>query len=554
MFRNKLFHLPNDSEFPGNMKKNFLMLAGPALISALLLRLSFPKPSLYPLAFFALVPFFFTLMHLERPLDGLLCGAIFGIAFHYSNIFWLNTLSAYNSFIYIGIALLGIYLGLYGALFGWLSVLLKKGLRRITFLLFASLWVSVEYLRNVGQLSFPWSYLSATQAHNLPLIQICDITGVWGVSFLLAIINAALADFFLSLKTRHSLREGLTPPAVALTLLVVTLFYGAIRLKHDFKGEYELRVALLQPDIPQKMKFAGYAGTDVETKSIPPRIDAINFEMLKNIQTGGADLVILPESATITPYFGLQKELLSKIGAEAQRISAGIFIGANREVFFDESGHEVGPAEKIASVEAYNSAWYFLPNSNLFPRTYDKIHLVPFGEYLPYFDLIPGFQRIIVQTGSFMKGKNYTLFPIEAHGQKFLFGSVICFESSFGWLLRRLAGLGADFLVIITNDGWYEDSAGPYQHYDLSIFRAIETRRYVLRSANRGISAIIEPTGYVANHTSLNRRETLTGSIYPRPSDTVYKSIGDLSVLPYFALPLYNILNLIKRKKRGKPA
>jgi len=535
------------------MKRNFWMLAGPALISALLLRLSFPKPSLYPLTFFALVPFFSALMRLERPRDGLLCGAIFGIAFHYSNIFWLNTISTYNPFIYIGIALVGLYLGLYGALFGWVTILLKKGLRRITFLLFASLWVSVEYLRNVGQLSFPWSYLSATQAHNLPLIQICDITGVWGVSFLLAIINAALADFFLSLKAHRSLKESLTSPAVALALLILTLLYGAMCLKHDFKGRYEMRVALLQPDIYQKMKFAGYAGTDVETKSIPPVIDAINFGMLKNIQTGSADLVILPESATITPYFGLQKELLSKLGSEAQRISAGIFLGANREVFFDEAGREVGPTDKIAPAGAYNSAWHFLPNGKLFPRTYDKMHLVPFGEHLPYFDLIPGFQRIIVQAGSFMKGKSYTLFPVEAHGQKFLFGSVICFESSFGWLLRRFAGRGADFLVIITNDGWYEDSAGPYQHYDLSIFRAIETRRYVLRSANRGISAIIEPTGHVANHTSLNRRETLAGSIYPRSSTTVYKSIGDLSVLPYFALPLYKILNLIKRKKRGKP-
>ena len=201
------------------MKKRWRLILVPALASAILLRLSFPKPSFYPLAFFALVPFFTILMRLERPGDGLWSGLIFGWTFHYSNIFWLNTLAAYNPFIYVGIFLMGIYLGLYGGLFGWAAVLLNKKSPRYSFILFPSLWVAVEYLRNMGQLSFPWSYLSATQAHNLPLIQICDITGVWGVSFIVALVNATLADWGISLKRRQPGREMILASTITIILL-----------------------------------------------------------------------------------------------------------------------------------------------------------------------------------------------------------------------------------------------------------------------------------------------------------------------------------------------
>lgn len=533
------------------MIKKYGKLAAPALLSAILLRLCFPKPSLYPLAFVALVPFFISLMKMERPREGLIIGFIFGFTFHYSNISWLNTLAYYNTFIYIGILLLGIYLGLSGALFGWLAVLLKRRAPKTALFFYPSLWVAIEYLRNMGQLSFPWSYISASQAANLPFIQICSITGIWGVSFLLALSNTAFAISFLRIRERRKIGDIILTPFWIAVVIAMIHIYGINRIHSKIERPHPpVRVALVQTDIPQKIKYAGYAGTEDDLKNIPPQLEAVNFEMLSKIEAGSADLVLFPESTVISPYFAYQKELLKKFGDEAKRISAPILIGANREVFFDEQERVVGPNDKIFAVNAYNSAWFIKKDGSLFSQSYDKIHLVPFGEHLPYFDLIPGFQRIIVQTGSFLKGANYTLFPVEAQGHQYRFGAVICFESGFGWLFRNFTNRGADFLAIMTNDGWYEDSAGPFQHADLSIFRAIETGRYVLRCSNRGPSSIIEPNGQIAKKTPLNERTILTGMIYPMKNKTIYAAIGDWLALPYFVLPLLAIFYFFRNRRK----
>lgn len=534
------------------MIKRFGILAAPALLSAILLRLCFPKPSLYPLAFAALVPFFAALMKMERPREGLIIGFVFGFVFHYSNIFWLNTLAHYNTFIYIGILLMGIYLGLSGALFGWLAVLLIKRHPHIILFFYPSLWVAIEYLRNIGQLSFPWSYLSATQAANLPFIQMCSFTGVWGVSFMLALANMALAISFIRIRERRKIKEIIFAPFWIAVIIALIHIYGMTRVYSKVvHTNPPLRVALIQTNIPQKIKYAGYAGTEDDLKKIPPQLEAINFEMLSKLEPHSADLVLFPESAVISPYFAYQKELLKKFSEEAKRISAPILIGANREVFFDQQGRVVGPNDKIFGVNAYNSAWFIQKDGSLFPQTYDKIHLVPFGEHLPYFDLIPGFQRIIVQTGSFLKGTNYTLFPVETQGHPYRFGTVICFESSFGWLFRNFTNRGGDFLAIMTNDGWYEESAGPFQHADLSIFRAIETGRYVLRCSNRGPSYIIEPTGHIAQRTALNERTILKGVFHPRSNKTLYAILGDWVVLPWFILPLWALFEFLKNRRKS---
>jgi len=522
------------------------------LVSGILARAAFPEPALSFTAFFALVPVLLLLLRLPHPRQGFLYGLCFGFAFHYANIFWLNTLATYNPYIPIGIFLLGAYLGLYGAVFGWAAVLLKNRSPRLSFLLIPSVWVILEYMRNVGQLAFPWSYLSATQSKNTLLIQVCDIAGIWGVSFLLMMINvslALLADAVLLPKislvkpkkekgraATHSPLPYLPSVIVTLILLCFALIYGARRLGRDFDGEREVRVAVLQPDIPQKTKYASYAGREDERERLYSLLESVNFQMLEGVKDRSVDLVVLPESAFTKPLFNYQKEVIAKLGEESRRLSAGIIVGANREVFYNKAGDLARPGEEIGQIDAYNSCWYVLPSGSLSSETYDKIQLVPFGEHLPYFDIIPGFQRIIVQTGSFLKGGNYTLFPVGARDRNGLetrdlhFATVICFESSFNWLFRRFAKRGADFFVIMTNDGWYEDSSGPYQHFDLAVFRAIETRRWIVRCSNRGISCLISPKGEVLHRTNLNTRATILASFRPGKNHTCHEKMGDLFV------------------------
>ncbi len=534
--------------------KKFWTIFATALISAILLRLAFPKPALGALAFVALVPFLFALSRVKRPRDGFLFGFAFGFIFHYANIFWLNTIAAYNQFVYIGIFLVGIYLGLYVAIFGWGAVFLRRWYPRAAFILLPALWVALEYARNVGELAFPWSYLSATQPASLPLIQICEITGVWGVSFVLALINVALTEIAITIASHQNFRKCLPAILSAAVVLAATLIFGYARLGRSYNGDKSVRVVLIQPDIPQKLKFTSYAGSDIERQQLPEIIRERNFSMLQSLKPNSADLVVLPESAFTRPFFGMNKALIAKLGKEAKRLSVDILLGANREVLYNAKGEVAHPGEEIKDIGAYNSAWYFQPDGKLFPRTYDKIHLVPFGEHLPYFHLIPGFQRIIVQTGSFMEGKNYTLFPVFSADKNapFHFATAICFESSFGWLMRRFVKRGADFLVIITNDGWYEDRAGPYQHNDLAVFRAIETRRWVVRCANRGISCVIAPTGKIIRESHLNHRAIITAQIYPKPNHTCYERFSDAFIFLIMAILLGGFILHVLRKKSAR--
>ena len=560
--------------FSSSRMTKFLGRISLCVISGFLARLAFPKPAFSFLAYVALVPVLLLLLRISRPRQGFLYGLCFGFTFYYSNIFWLNTLATYNPYIPIGIFLLGAYLGLYGGIFGWATVLLKNRSPRLFFILIPSVWIMLEYLRNVGQLAFPWSDLSSTQSKNMLLIQICDITGIWGVSFLIMMINvslALLADTVLSKKILPAKqKEGKVKAAihvplpylpgviVSLSVLCFILVYGAVRFGRDYEGEKEIRVAVLQPDIPQKIKYASYAGTEKERERLYSFLESVNFEMLKELNDPSVDLVVLPESAFTKPMFNYQKEALAKLGEESRRLSAGILVGANREVFYNKAGEIARPGEEIAEYDAYNSCWYILPSGSLSAETYDKIHLVPFGEHLPYFDLIPGFQRIIVQTGSFLKGKNYTLFPVQArdkNGEKtgdLHFATVICFESSFNWLFRRFAKRGADFFVIVTNDGWYEDSAGPYQHFDLAVFRAIETRRWIVRCSNRGVSCVISPRGEILHRTNLNTRASILASFCPGQNHTCHEWTGDLFVYILLFLLIGESLFHFQRTRKKK--
>jgi len=544
------------------------------LIAVILGRLCFPKPSLSFTAFIFMVPFFIVLFSLERLREGFFWGFVFGFGFYYSNVFWLNTLTVYNSFIPLGIVLLGAYLGLYAAVFGWASMIFMRKFPRAYAFFLPALWVCLEYPRNWGQLAFPWSYLSASQWNNIRLIQIADITGTWGISFFIVLVNLSIAVFLKDFITWDIRSEKRKFPyllfqkqeikkivkkhsiliVIVLCLFFLILVYGFVKSR---PGEYKgasINVAIVQPNIPQPLKFASYAGSNAERQQIPAIIESMNFEVLGELKNGAQHLVILPESAFTRPYFKYQKNLLNKLGNEAKRLSAGILVGANREIFLDKNGNQTTDRTKIVRTNAYNSAWYFVPNGILHPTPYDKIQLVPFGENLPYFDMIPGLQKMLALTGSFLKGEHHWLFPVPyknpdtGESSLFFFGTVICFESSFSWIFRTCAIHGADFMTIITNDAWYEDSAGAYQHFSLAIFRAIETRQWIVRCSNRGISCVISPKGRVVRASKLNEKTIVYAKIFPKKMKTVYQLSGDLFVKLLFASLAVGILLIFKNK------
>ena len=235
----------------------------------------------------------------------------------------------------------------------------------------------------------------------------------------------------------------------------------------------------------------------------------------------GLDLIIWPESALSDLMFSEDKESHRVLTEWSRELEAPIFFGAS---------HFLGEVGGLLS--ACNSAFLVEPETGLSGKIYDKIRLVPFGEHLPYFDKIP-FLRTLVGIGDFQEGTESTIFGAanrRTHRPS-SFGALICFESAFPDLTRRSVNNGAQWMVVITNDAWYGLSKGPAHHQILSIFRAVESRRWVARCANTGISCIVSPNGRVTGQLELDQGDALVGEVIPRTALSPYMRFGELFAL-----------------------
>jgi apolipoprotein N-acyltransferase len=262
--------------------------------------------------------------------------------------------------------------------------------------------------------------------------------------------------------------------------------------------------------------------------------------------TLGTDLVILPETAFVEMDFAENPVVLQRVGRMSRRAGAPILMGAGRKLKNPE-GEE----------EHYNSAYVMRPDGRLDEKPYDKMRLVPFGEALPYFDLIPYFQENIVGVASFTEGRDYTLFDIpaatrsgEPAARSLKLGALICFESTFSSTAREFVKRGADVLSVITNDAWYGMSAGAAAHHNLSFLRAVENRRYILRCANTGISSIISPTGELVKTLPLGVDGVLHATVVPKTNSgtTMFTRFGNT----WLAVPILLIAITAWRVRRHK--
>jgi apolipoprotein N-acyltransferase len=323
-------------------------------------------------------------------------------------------------------------------------------------------------------------------------------------------------------------RVALTAGLIVLSALLLLLSYARMeqwaQRMDTGANEAPLRVALVQPSISQHEKVDSVAEPD-ETKRLA-LIEAHTrvLEDLVAAEVGDdVDLVIFPEAAYTDLLFALDRQNRARVQRMMAPSGADLLAGATR-VGLNAAGTHI---ERV-----WNSAW-FVPAGEAAWVSYDKIRLVPFGENLSYFRYIP-FLTTIVPVGEFDRGREMTLFKT----RDVPFSAIICFESYFAAQTRLAARRGAAFIVLVTNDGWYGRSAGPYQHHDQSILRAIETRRPVVRSAYTGISSLIDPAGRVTGTLELDRRGVLIGEIVPRRDVTFFVRWGNLWLVGLAALTL----------------
>ena len=354
------------------------------------------------------------------------------------------------------------------------------------------IWVAAEWGRGHLFGGFPWGLLGYTQYARLPAIQIAELAGVYAVSFVLVAVNAALAGLVLL-----PARQAVAGLALGAALLGATLGFGYWRLGTTVTAP-EVRVALMQPSIEQPFKF----DPDHASATL-----GIYMALTKRAASTEPALVVWPETATPTPL-ARDEALASLLRGLATTVRAPLVVG---------SLDVEGPPPVVLR----NTA--FLLTERGIEGRYDKMQLVPFGEYVPLSGLI-GFVRGWAQFISELEpGTQTVVFP----GPPAPFGVVICYEGIFPELVRDFAKNGARLIVNITNDAWFGRTSGPLQHLAMYPFRAVEHRTSVVRAANTGVSAFIAPTGQILQRIPLYERDIATAAVPLRVVTTLYTRFGD---------------------------
>jgi len=382
-------------------------------------------------------------------------------------------------------------------------------------------WVGAELLRAHTFFQFPWCQLGYSQYRHIPVIQIASVTAVYGVSFVLVASSALLAYLALEHRARH--RRG----AVAALLLLVGATWGggAWAMSRPLAETGRIRVGLVQGGIRQEDKWVpGSAWSNI----------AIHLQLTDRAAEEGARLIVWPESSV--PFLFDQNPAL----ADALRRTVARH---DAYLFFGNDDRETGPRGKG---RIFVGAKLLEPGGEITLR-YHKIQLVPFGEYVP---LQPIFTlggrytaKMVQEVSDFTPGTEPALATVDGH----LVGGYICYEAIFPALARQFAAQGAELLVNVTNDAWYGTTSAPHQHLAMAAFRAVENRRYMVRAANTGISAVVDPWGRILDPTPLFERTILVRDVPFIAEKSFYTRYGDLFALACLAAALGLLAATVRR-------
>lgn len=490
--------------------------------------------------------------------------------FYFGAIHWLCTLYHFNFMAPAGIAFVGFYMALYPAAGAYVMRRWLFGAHILTqFAAWSAWWLLFEWFRTLGRLSMPFTLISHSWTEWPSLIQFASAAGEIGVSFQILLLSTGLLAAMIAFLPKSSpwlARLGIlgNSPGAAFSqrTLTITCFstlaaftlisvISILRFHHlaNTSAADRFKVLVVQPNIDQFTKMNSYMHHDPQVRQhLQEAANQIHEDLLK-IAAEDTQLIVMPETTFASLDFIGDYGLHRRIEAMLDPIGADALFGADR-VIFDDMGNPI---------EFYNSS-YFVPHGSTIrsATNQDKMRLVPFGEHLPYFDMIPFFNDTLVQIASFHEGKEITIFE----SRDWKFGALICFESTFGLQARRITAKGANFLCIITNDAWYRWSegdgpvwsAGPAQHHALSIMRAIETRRPVIRAANTGISSVIRHNGAIIESLSLGNRGVLESAIQPQRVLTLYVRFGNTPLVLLCMIVLGIIFVREKKLRTTEPS
>jgi apolipoprotein N-acyltransferase len=495
--------------------------------SGLLLVLSFPKFGHGVVAWVALVPLLMALPGTSgwRALRlGYVTGAVSALGL----LYWISLVVVQYGALTLPVAIavtvaLCLAFAVFPSAFAWIVARLVHTFGTEGLLAAPVVWVGAELLRAHTFFQFPWCQLGYSQYRQIPVIQLASVTAVYGVSFVLVASSALLA--YLALERRPSRRRA----AIVAVLVLVggTWGGGAWVMSRPIAETGTIRVGLIQGGIRQEEKWVpGSAWSNI----------AIHLQLTDQAAAEGARLIVWPESAV--PFlFDHNPALADALRRTVARHGAWLFFG-NDDRETDAEGKE----------RIFVGAKLLEPGGKITLR-YHKIQLVPFGEYVP---LQPVFTlggryaaKMVQEVSDFTPGTEPALATVDGH----LVGGYICYEAIFPALARRFAAQGAELLLNVTNDAWYGTTSAPYQHLAMAAFRAVENRRYMVRAANTGITAVVDPWGRILEQTPLFERTILVRDVPFIAEKSFYTRHGDVFAMACLAAALALLAATVRRPR-----
>ena len=496
-----------------------LFRAALAAISGVLLALSFPDYSIGWLSFLALLPLFLALSRSPSGWSSFILGWISQtVAWLLMTPWVIRVMSHYGGLSYpVGVTIfiaMGLYLGLYGGMFGAIVHRIRPGDSLGRWLLVPLAWAAIEYFRTYLLMGFPWNLVATSLINYTSLIQFDRVAGPYLIG-VMVLAPAAVATWLIVARPRGA------APLFAIGGVVIVMFVwwttGLIAAKLVVRptGTSPTIAALLQPNISQEMRW-----NESNLMEIYQRM----MQMTEEAIDRGATIVIWPES-TVPLSFSSNAFYRDSIEALSRDRGVDIILGSVAE-------------DPQQPNKMWNAA--FLVSSGRTIGHYDKIHLVPFGEYVPLRKALFFAKKLVRNVGEFEFGTRET--PLEG---KLKYGPAICFEVIFPQVTRTQVRHGADVLVTITNDAWYDGTSAPRQHLNMARLRAIEDDRYLLRAGTTGISAVIDPAGKILQELPMGQSGTIFAQFQPRTSTTPYVRFGD-----WFAwgAAFFTIAGMIRRR------
>ena len=507
-----------------NAKKAILL----SLASWGLLALSFPPLPLGPGALIFLAPWFYVLKTASKRI-ALLSSYLGAFLFNFASIYWLYHVGevAPPALIFSGLFLGLAFLSLFTLLCAWVFVKIKGLFNGVPLIfLFSFFWAGIEVLRSKGDMSFPWLSLGLVFGNSLEFMQAFTLIGVFGCSALIIASNMCLATAVLKKKKRFAFVPLILAACLYIGGYGTIIYEDNTTFLRDEVIKDTITVALVQPSIHQTQKWS---------KEYYDSVMRQTWDLFATLDPGDVSLILFPETA-IPDDMNIRVMEYEFLDNYATKNNTAIVIGALSKIRGKEQGKK--------GYSVYNSAFLF--GSGYPAAEYRKIHLVPFSEKIPFDNIFPVVNYVDLGGGDFSQGDSLSVW------QPGSFSPLVCYEAIYGSVLRDAKRKGAKFIANITNDGWFKRSIAPYQHFNLVRAHAVENGIGVVRAANTGISAFIEPNGRIIEKTELFEQKIVVRGMPLSTRFTLYSVIGDYVELFLFVFSLAMIITALFFRSRLK--